>query len=74
MSTLQEIEQAVATLEPTEQRLLLEWLTGHLQKKPPMPPAVYSVLDIPPISVGRLLVDDVMGDDLLGEMLEDRKF
>jgi hypothetical protein len=31
-----------------------------------------SVLDIPTVSVGEILVSDIKGDDLLGEMLEDK--
>lgn len=33
----------------------------------------HSVLDIPTFSVGEILVSDIKGDDLLGEMLEDRR-
>ena len=32
----------------------------------------HSVLDIPTVSVGEILVSDIKGDDLLGEMLEDK--
>jgi hypothetical protein len=32
----------------------------------------HSVLDIPTVSVGEILVADIKGDDMLGEMLEDK--
>lgn len=33
----------------------------------------HSIFDIPTFSVGKILVSDIKGDDLLGEMLEDRR-
>jgi hypothetical protein len=76
MSTLVEIEAAVDRLPPTQQRLLLDFLATRLEPsstsgKVPSP-ARRSVLEIPALSVGEVLIPFSADDDLLGEMLEAR--
>lgn len=39
----------------------------------PVKRGTHSVLDIPTVSVGEILVADIKGDDILGEMLEDKQ-
>jgi len=81
MSTLAEIEAAVETLRPPEQEHLFVLLAARLGRHagpslshtPAAPkPNGHSVLDIPPIHVGRILRPLSADDDLLGEMLEGR--
>jgi hypothetical protein len=68
MTTLAEIEHAVAAL-PNEQKLALyQFLQTQLRMSPLAP---HSVLDIDPIRLGAVL-QPLGGDDLLDEMLEDR--
>ena len=77
MNTLEEIEAAVDKLPPQQQERLLFFLTARLHdgRTVPLPlsaRAGRSVLDIGPVSVGKVLRPLSPDDDLLGEMLEGR--
>ncbi len=69
MSTLQEIEQAAASLGPNEQRELVKRLVLRLRDSTKFSQGGHSVLDIPSFSVGKI-IDAELSDDRLGEMLE----
>jgi hypothetical protein len=76
MSTLVEIEEAVNALPPEEKRQLLRFIAERLSGSPAGLTAdarrQHGVLDIPPVSLGRVLRPFSPADDLLGEMLEGR--
>ena len=76
MSTLAEIEAAVEKLPPRQQQELLLFLTVRLHgctvQMPRASSATQSVLEISPVSVGKVLLPASSDDDLLGEMLEGR--
>ena len=77
MSTLDEIEAAVDQLPPQQQERLLYFLTARLHNGRTVPLSMSaragrSVLDIGPVSVGKVLRPLSPDDDLLGEMLEGR--
>ena len=77
MSTLDEIEAAVDKLPPQQQEQLLSFLTARLHdgrtvRLPTPARAGHNVLDIAPASAGEVLRPLSTGDDLLGEMLEER--
>lgn len=69
MSTLLEIEEAAARLPVEEQRLLATHLAARLSQAAEPPSGGHSVLDIPTVSVGRILKPLSPDDDLLDEML-----
>lgn len=82
MSTLAEIEEVIETLPVREQEELFAFLALRLRPDPlgtriptstASQPGNHSVLDIPPVHVGRVLRPLAADDDLLGEMLEARK-
>jgi hypothetical protein len=73
MSTLTEIERATADLPLQQQERLFEWLAGRLQRQLADKPIGHSVVDIAPVSLGRVLQNLGPGDDLLDEMLEYRR-
>jgi hypothetical protein len=76
MSTLAEIEAAVDSLPPAEQKELLDFLAARVKQSPilerPVSKSPLSVLEIPVLSVGEVLIPFTADDDLLGEMLEGR--
>lgn len=72
MSTLAEIEAAAAELPLEDKESLLVWLSQQLDRPAPIGGKAHSVLDIKPVSVGRVLRPLNGDDDLLGEMLEGR--
>ncbi len=82
MNTLSEIEAAVKSLPMRQQEALFTSLTARLSRAvspelrehsyPSTPPG-HSVLDIPPVHLGGILRPLSPDDDLLGEMLEDRR-
>lgn len=74
--TLAEIEAAADALPPEDQARLLAHLASKLgslndSSFPALANDRQSVLDIPSVSVGRILVPLSSDDDLLGEMLEE---
>ncbi len=71
MSSLTEIEQAADDLPLEQKESLFLWLAGRLrnQRQPNVLP--HSVLDIAPVSLGRMTLPLGADDDLLGEMLSD---
>ena len=77
MTTLDEIEAAVDKLPPQQQERLLFYLTARLHDgrtvrlSPPFS-AGRNVLEIAPVSVGKVLRSLSPDDDLLDEMLEGR--
>ncbi len=73
MSTLKEIERAADALPPDQQESLFEWLSERMRKRRLDNPAPHSVLDIAPVSLGRLIRPLSSDDDLLGEMLDGRQ-
>jgi hypothetical protein len=73
MSTLTEIEQAANALPLDQQESLLEWLSERMRRQRPVGVSPHSVLDIAPVSLGRVIGPLGAEDDLLGEMLEDRR-
>ena len=70
MSTLTEIEQAAEALPHEQQVSLFEWLSEQMRKRRDNGASPHSVLDIPPVSLGRVLRPLEPDDDLLGEMLD----
>jgi hypothetical protein len=70
MSTLAEIEAAVPKLNARELAELERFVQAERRKAATA--ARHSVLDIPPVEVGRILRPFSPDDDLLGEMLEGR--
>lgn len=76
VSTLDEIEAAVDKLPPPQQEELLLSLTVRLRSRaarvPNTFPEACSVLEIAPVSVGKILSACSVEDDLLGEMLDGR--
>ena len=88
MSTLAEIETAADALTRAEKKHLLHFLAGRLWEESASEDetvanepgededwgirGTHSVLEIPPISVGRILRPLSAEDDLLDEMLEGR--
>jgi hypothetical protein len=70
MSTLAEIEAAVPKLNAQELAELERFVHVELRKVTTL--KVHSVLDIPAVSVGRIIQPFSPEDDLLGEMLEGR--
>jgi hypothetical protein len=73
MSTLTEIERAADSLPLEQQESLLEWLAERMRRRRPNSASPHSVLDIAPVSLGRVLRPLSAEDDLLGEMAEDRR-
>ena len=73
MSTLTEIERAADSLPLEQQESLLEWLAERMRRRRPNSASPRSVLDIAPVSLGRVLRPLSAEDDLLGEMAEDRR-
>jgi hypothetical protein len=73
MSTLTEIERAADALPLDQQENLLEWLSERTRRRRPKSAAPHSVLDIAPVSLGRVIRALSTEDDVLGEMLEDRQ-
>jgi hypothetical protein len=73
MSTLTEIERAAEALPQEQQEHLFEWLAGRMRRRRLDGASPHSVLDIPPVSLGRVIRPLNPEDDLLGEMLEGRR-
>ena len=74
MNTLTEIEIAVDALSTPQKQQLIQFLLERLNKPAPTQrqlPA-HSVLDIPPVPLGRILRPLTADDDILGEMLAGR--
>jgi hypothetical protein len=73
MSTLAEIERAADALPQDQQERLFERLSERMRRRRlnSIPP--HSVLDIAPVSLGRVIGPLSADDDLLGEMLEGRR-
>jgi hypothetical protein len=69
MATLTEIERATEALPEDQQASLLEWLSERLWRNHGT--SRHSVLDIAPVSLGRVINPLRPDDDLLGEMLEE---
>lgn len=72
MSTLTEIEQAAAALPLDQQESLVERLSELMRRRRLHSESSHSVLDIAPVSLGRVIRPLSPKDDLLGEMLQDR--
>lgn len=64
------LDKGVRLPEGQEVTVLVPAYVPAAPANPSSPPR--SVLDIPPVSVGRLLIPPDSGDDLLGEMLQGR--
>jgi hypothetical protein len=73
MSTLTEIERAADALPLDQQEILLERLSERMRSRRKNGTLIHSVLDIAPVSLGRLIRPLNMDDDLLDEMLEARQ-
>jgi hypothetical protein len=73
MSTLTEIEQAADALPWDQQESLFKWLSERMRKRNFDRASLHSVLDIPPVSLGRVIRPLTSDDDLLGEMLDGRQ-
>lgn len=88
MSTLAEIESAAAELPAVEKRQLMSFLARQLNEPAVAASPVFelgevkaaprrkghSILDIPVVSVGKILKPLGPDDDLLGEMLGETRF
>lgn len=72
MSSLTEMERAAEALPLEQQESLLEWLSGRLRGRRIAGVSPHSVLDIAPVSLGRVIRPLGSEDDLLGEILEHR--
>ena len=72
MPTFSEIAAAAAALPPDDQRSLLNWLSERtrVEQRDAAPP--HGILDIAPVSLGKMLCAVQPDDDVLGEMLEHR--
>ena len=71
-----EIEAAAAALPREEQKILLKHLMKQVHGLPPSQDGKdtrHSIFDIQPVSVGGILRPFSPDDDILGEMLEDRR-
>lgn len=74
METLAEIAAAAAASLPLEQqKRLIDDLSQRLNALRSKAAPPHGVLDIPPVSLGKLLRGAQANDDLLGEMLEHRR-
>jgi hypothetical protein len=73
MSTLTEIERAADALPQDQQESLFKWLSERMRREHLNSASPHSVLDIPPVSLGRMIRPLGQDDDLLGEMLEERR-
>ena len=73
MLSLPEIEKAVDSLTTDQKRELHRYLEDVLRGRSVDPSRRHSVLDIPPVRLGAILRPFANGDDLLAEMLEERK-
>jgi hypothetical protein len=73
MSTLTEIERAADALPLDQQESLFEWLSERVRSRRLNNAPPHSVLDIAPVSLGRVIRPLSSNDDLLGEMLEERQ-
>lgn len=71
MSTLAEVEIAAKALPRDEQESLLARLSEHI-KSQCEPTRRHSILDIKPVSLGKILKPFDSNDDVLEEMLEHR--
>jgi len=67
-----EIERAADALPLEQQQNLFEWLAERMRRRRLDGNSAHSVLDIPPVSLGRVIRPLSPDDDLLGEMLEER--
>lgn len=72
MSTLTEIERAADALSEDQQESLLKWLSERMSARRLNRVSSHGVLDIAPVSLGRVIRPLSADDDLLGEMLENR--
>ena len=68
-----EIERAADALPQDQQESLLEWLSERMRTRRLKRATPHSLLDIAPVSLGRVLRPLSPDDDLLGEMLEPRQ-
>jgi hypothetical protein len=73
MSTLTEIERAAEGLPQDQQERLFEWLCERRRAQRLDNGLPHSVLDIAPVSLGRVLRPLSPDDDLLEEMLRERQ-
>jgi hypothetical protein len=73
MSTLTEIERAADALPQDQQESLFKWLSDRMRRPRLNSASPHSVLDIAPVSLGRVIRPLSPDDDLLGEMLEQRQ-
>ena len=73
MSTLAEIERAADALPRDQQERLFEWLSERVRTRRFNSASPHSVLDIAPVSLGRVIRPLSTDDDLLDEMLEERQ-
>jgi hypothetical protein len=73
MPTLAEIAAAAAALPQNQQKSLVDWLSDRMrtQRSDSAPP--HGVLDIAPVSLGKVLRALESDDDVLDEMLENRQ-
>ncbi len=73
MTTLAQIEAAAEALSYDQQKTLIEWLAERMRSKNSPAAAPHSVLDISPVSLGNVIALPSSDDDLLDEMLEERR-
>jgi len=73
MSNLTEIERAADALPLEQQENLFAWLAERMRRRHLNSASPHSVLEIPPVSLGRVIRPLKPDDDLLGEMLEGRQ-
>jgi hypothetical protein len=73
MTTLAQIEAAAEALSYDQKKTLMEWLAERMRSKDSPVAVPHSVLDIPPVSLGNVIRLPSPDDDLLDEMLEERR-
>jgi hypothetical protein len=73
MSTLAEIERAAEALPDDQKERLFQWLSERMPKRQQNSGSPHSVLEISPVSLGRVIRPLGPDDDLLAEMLEHRQ-
>jgi hypothetical protein len=71
MGTATQIQEALRKLPPNEKLKVLEFLNQETRAEPEAGRG-HSVLEIPAVSLGKILPVSSGDEDLLGEMVEDR--
>jgi hypothetical protein len=73
MPTFAEIVAAAAALPKDQQKSLVDWLSERMRAERFDAAPPHGVLDIAPVSLGKVLRALEPDDDVLGEMLENRR-